>query len=31
MAMDSTKDPLIMIFGEKFVNKRWRKVDRDYL
>lgn len=23
-------DPLVLLFGEKFVNKKWRKADKEY-
>lgn len=31
MALQSTRDPIIMIFGEKLLKRGWRKVDKDYV
>lgn len=31
LASNMIPDPLVMIFGEKLVNKGWRKCDRQYL
>ena len=27
----SVSDPLYLLFGEKILNRRWRKIDRDIL
>ena len=27
----SVSDPLYLLFGEKILNRRWRKIDRDKL
>ena len=31
MALLSTRDPIIMIFGEKLLKRGWRKFDKDYV
>ena len=31
MAMKTLKDPVLLMFGEKFLKKGWRQFDRDFL